>query len=161
MWCWRVCRHLRQHRLTGHSSRTHFIPFAGIVAAGASVQLPAHALWVGLIPVLGMFRTLICCPNCRNEISLEEARTTIPAVPLPEQSTTFKKASLVYTVCPKCRRDFRVTGERSAALAVLVAVFLSLVSGFFLDSWVPLAVVALLLLFQRKITQILIRAEHA
>jgi uncharacterized protein YbaR (Trm112 family) len=108
-----------------------------------------------------MFRTLICCPNCRNEISLEEARTTIPAVPLPEQSTTFKTASLVYTVCPKCRRDFRVTGERSAALAILVAVFLSLVSGFFLDSWVPLAVVALLLLFQRKITQILIRAEHA
>ena len=134
--------------------------YANHMAGGACHVLRSTAR-LGLTQALGMFRTLICCPNCRNEISLEEARTTIPAVPLPEQSTTFKKASLVYTVCPKCRRDFRVTGERSAALAVLVAVFLSLVSGFFLDSWVPLAVVALLLLFQRKITQILIRAEHA
>lgn len=111
--------------------------------------------------VLAMFRTLICCPNCSKEISLEEARTTIPAIPLPDQSTTFKKTSLVYTVCPRCRRDFRVTGERSAAFAILVAVFLSLASGFFVDSWVPLAGVAIVLLFQRKIMQILIRAEHA
>ena len=108
-----------------------------------------------------MFRTLICCPNCRNEISLEEARTTIPAIQLPEQSTPFKKASLVYTVCPRCQRDFRVTGERSASLAIFVALFLSLASGFFVDSWLPLAVVAIVLLFQRKIMQILIRAEHA
>ena len=108
-----------------------------------------------------MFKTLLSCPNCRNEISLEEARAFIPAVPLPEQSTTFRKASLVYTVCPKCRRDFRVAGERSAAFVVLGLAFLFLVGGFFMDSWIPLALAASILIFQRKIMQNLIRAEHA
>ncbi len=108
-----------------------------------------------------MFRTLIRCPSCRNEISLEEARAVIPAVPLPEQSTTFEKASLVYTVCPKCKRDFQVKGERLAASAILSVVFLLLTGSFFVDSWVPLALVAVTLIFQRKIVQTLVRAEHA
>ena len=108
-----------------------------------------------------MFRTNIRCPHCQNEISLEEARTTTPAIPLPEQSTTFKKVSLVYTICPKCRRDFQVKGERLAACAILALVFLSLGAGFFVDSWVPLGLVAATLLFQKKIMQTLIRAEHA
>lgn len=105
-----------------------------------------------------MFRTLIRCPSCRNDISLEEARTTIPAVPLPEQSTGFKKVSLVYTVCPKCRRTFRVKGERLAASAIVSIVFLLLGSSFFVDSWVPLGLVAATLILQRKIMQALIRA---
>jgi len=108
-----------------------------------------------------MFRTHIRCPHCRNEISLEEARTTIPAIPLPEKSTTFNKVSLVYTVCPKCRRDFRVKGERLAASAILAIVFVLLGAGFFVDSWVPLGLVAATLIFQKKIMQTLIRAEHA
>ena len=108
-----------------------------------------------------MFRTLIHCPNCRNEISLEEARTTIPTIPLPEQSTTFKKVSLVYTVCPKCRRDFRIKGERSAATVILVIVLPLLGSSFVLDSWVPLILVAATLIFQKKIVQAIVRAEHA
>jgi|SRR5688500_15148366 len=108
-----------------------------------------------------MFRTLLRCPSCHNEISLDEARTTIPAIPVPEQSTTFKKVSLVYTVCPKCKRDFRIRGERLAAAALLATVFLLLGSSFFADSWVPLLLVAVTLAFQKKIVQMFVRAEHA
>ena len=41
-----------------------------------------------------MFKTILECPNCRNEIALEDARTEIP---LSEQSTQYKKVQLVYT----------------------------------------------------------------
>ncbi|WP_157515217.1 hypothetical protein [Luteimonas abyssi] len=108
-----------------------------------------------------MFRTHLRCPHCRSEISLEEARSTIPAIPLPGQSTTLKKVSLVYTVCPKCRRDFQVKGERLAAFVILVVVFLLLGVSFFVDSLIPLALAAATLIFQKKIMQTLIRAAHA
>ena len=35
VWCWQACRHPRQHRLTGHSSRPRFVLAAGTFAAGA------------------------------------------------------------------------------------------------------------------------------
>jgi hypothetical protein len=108
-----------------------------------------------------MFSTDIRCPNCRNEISLEEARSTIPSIPDPERSTTFKKVSWVYTVCPKCRRDFQVKGEQRAAATILSAVFLLLIGGVIVDSWIPLALAAAVLIFQKKITQTLISTEHA
>lgn len=108
-----------------------------------------------------MFSTNLRCPYCRNDISLEDARSTIPAIPNPELSTSFKKVSWVYTVCPKCRRDLQVKGERQAATVILCVVFLFLGIGFFVDSWVPVGLVAVTLIFQKKIMQTLIRVEHA
>jgi len=109
-----------------------------------------------------MFRTLLTCPNCQRKVSLEEARCVIPTIPLPERSTTFKKAALVYTVCPECRRDIRVTGERTAAIAVLASVFALLAASLAMgDSWVPLALVAATLIGQKKIAQLFIRTHRA
>src|SRR5690606_22221108 len=68
---------LRQHRLTGHSSRTHFVLVAGMFAAGASVQLPAHALWVGLIPVLAGTAQAVLRLPLRAEILRLEARLAL------------------------------------------------------------------------------------
>ncbi|TLX20680.1 hypothetical protein [Thermomonas fusca] len=105
-----------------------------------------------------MFRTLLECPHCKWRIALEDARTEIPQ---PELSTTWKKVQLVYTICPECRRDFRVTGERRAAAILLMAVLASLLAANFMDSWWPLVLGSSLLLLQNKVKQLLIRAEHA
>jgi len=104
-----------------------------------------------------MFRTLLNCPYCLNEIALEDARTEVP---VPEESTWRKKVQWVYTVCPRCRRDFKVSGEKRTAIIVLVVVFSLLTLSFVVDSWLPLASVAAILLLQKKIMQLLIRAEH-
>ena len=105
-----------------------------------------------------MFKTIVHCPNCRNEIALEDARTELTP---PGQSTWRRTVKLVYTVCPRCRRDFRVQGEKRAALAILVAFFGILAIGFFIHSWWPLVALGTLLLLQKKIMQLLIRAVHA
>ena len=109
--------------------------------------------------VFGMFQTLLHCPNCGNEISLKEARTEVP---IPELSTSNKKVQLVYTICPRCQRDFRVIGERRAAAILLGAFFGIVVCGFvfFKGSLWPLATAGALLLFQNKIVQLLIHAER-
>ena len=105
-----------------------------------------------------MLRTLIECPHCKRRIALEEARTEIPQL---ELSTTWKKVQLVYTVCPECRRDFRVAGERRAAAILLAAVLGSFLTAHFVDSWWPFALGGALLLLQKKVVQFLVRAEHA
>nr|CEN54960.1 putative integron gene cassette protein [uncultured bacterium]CEN54973.1 putative integron gene cassette protein [uncultured bacterium] len=105
-----------------------------------------------------MFQTFLSCPSCKSRITLESARTVVPQ---PELNTFNKSYQLVYTVCPRCGRDFRIIGEKKAAVLVLSGVGIALLSGYFIDSWWPLGVVALLLTFQRKIAQACIRAEHA
>ena len=109
--------------------------------------------------MLPMLKTLLDCPNCGNAISLEEARTEVP---IPELSTAYRKVKWVYTICPRCRRDFQVAGEKRAAVIVLCAFFGLIVVGrvLFEGSWWPLATAFTLLLFQRKVVQVLIRAER-
>jgi len=105
-----------------------------------------------------MLKTLIECPHCRNEIALEDARTDIP---VPELSTWKKAVGWRYTICPRCQRDFGVTGEKRVALGVLSVFFAVLVAGYFVDSWWPLGVAISLLVFQKKIMQLFIRTTHA
>ena len=105
-----------------------------------------------------MLKTLVHCPHCRNEIALEEARTEIPDL---AQSTWNKKVQWVYTVCPRCQRDFRVTGEKRVAVVVLCFFFGIIAIGFFVDSWLPLAAAIALLLIQKKVMQLFIRTTHA
>jgi uncharacterized protein YbaR (Trm112 family) len=105
-----------------------------------------------------MFKTVLQCPNCRNDVSLESARTEIK---LPDQSTGWKKAQLIYTICPRCSRDFRVRGERRASIIILCAFFGVLLVGFFSDSWWPLIIAAAILVLQKRLVQVLVRAEHA
>ena len=105
-----------------------------------------------------MFRTLLECPHCQRRIALEDARTEIPQ---PELSTRWKTVQLVYTVCPKCGRDFRVSGERRAAVILLAAVLSAFLSANFVDAWWPLGLGGALLVLQKKVVQLLVRAEHA
>ncbi|OHE83766.1 MAG: hypothetical protein A2190_03665 [Lysobacterales bacterium RIFOXYA1_FULL_69_10] len=105
-----------------------------------------------------MFRTLLECPHCKRRIALEAARSEVSQ---PELSTTWKKVQLVYTVCPECRRDFRVAGERRAAVLLLVVIIGVFVAASFIDSWWPLVLGGTLLLLQKKVAQLLVRAERA
>ena len=105
-----------------------------------------------------MFRILLNCPHCMRRIAIEDARTEIPQ---PELNTTWRKFQLVYTVCPECRRGFRVTGERLGAAVLLAAVFAALFSTLFFSSLWPFAVVGVLLVLQKKVMQLFIGAAHA
>ena len=60
------------------------------------------------------------CPNCSKSFKLNEARTEILQ---PEKSTADRKFYLVYTVCPNCKKDLDLTGERLGA-GVVLAVFI-------------------------------------
>jgi hypothetical protein len=109
-----------------------------------------------------MLKTLLRCPNCQQRIALEDARTDVP---VPEQSTPRKEVFLRYTVCPKCKVDFWVTGEKLGAAAILATFFMLMFSSFYAQLFtlriLVLAAAFLLLLLQRKIVQLFIRTAHA